>query len=225
MPATLTLTTTDGQLLESVIIPTSLSEVTLAQWIAFISPGGPEADVVMTGLAPEVLDTLSYADRGQILEQLLFLTDASLLRELLPTQGLYEVGNCAYGLQGQAEKYFGAHPELTRLAQGAYLYALYRNPTGSTMPEKKLAAAHAAVLAAPVTDVIADCYHFAASWEHYQSGGRPKSGPRQPGTLRILGHDPATEWDKAHAPAPKPTGWLAKLGLGNLWSPDARAVA
>lgn len=223
MPATLNLTATDGQPIAEVIIPTSMSEVTLAQWIAFISSGSPEADVVMTGLTSEVLDQLSEGNRGHLLQQLLFLTDASLLRELQPTQGLYEIGACAYGLHGQALKYFTAHPELTRLAQGAYLYALYRNPTASTIPEKQLAAAHAAVLATSVIDVLADCYHFAASWEHYQAGGSPKPGPRQPGTLRIAGIGSAAEWDKA--PAPKPTGWLAKLGLGNLWNPDKRAVA
>jgi hypothetical protein len=225
MSAILNLTTTDGQQLAQVTVPTSLSEVTLCQWITFISPGASQADSVMTGLAPEVLDTLSEADRNQILGLLLFLIDAGMLRELQPTQGLYEVGNCAYGLYGQAQKYFAAHPELTRLAQGAYLYALYRNPTGSTMPEKELAAAHAAVLAAPVTDVIADCYHFVASFEYYHTGGRPKPGPKQPSLMRIAGIDSAAEWDKAHAPAPKPTGWLAKLGLGNLWNPDKQAVA
>jgi hypothetical protein len=225
MPASLTLTAIDGQHIAEVTIPTSLSEVTLGQWIAFISPDAPEADAVMTGLAPEVLDTLSGEDRNQILELLLFLADAGMLRELLPTQGLYDVGCCAYGLYGQADKYFAAHPELIRLAQGAYLYALYRNPTAGTMPEKELAAAHAAVLDASVVDVIADCYHFAASWDRYQSKGRPTSGPRQPGLMRIAGLDPATEWDKAHAPAPKRTGWLTKLGLGNLWNPEKRAVA
>ncbi len=227
MPATLTLTATDGQHIAEVTVPTSLSEVTLGQWIIFISPNAPEADAVMTGLAPEVLDTLSDEDRNQILELLLFLTDAGMLRELQPSQGLYEVGACAHGLYGQAQKYFAAHPELTRLAQGAYLYALYRNPTGSTMPAQELADTHATVLAASVVDVIADCYHFVASWEHYQAGGRPQLGPQQPGLLRIAGHNPAAEWDKAYAPTPtpKPTGWLAKLGLGNPWNPDKRAVA
>jgi hypothetical protein len=199
--------------------------VTLSQWITFVAPGSPEADSVMTGLAPEVLDTLSYADRSQILELLLFLTDADTLRELLPTQGLYGVGSCAYGRYEQARKYFLDNPELTRLAQGAYLYALYRNPTSSKMPDDELAAAHAAVLAAPVMDVIADCHYFLASWEHYYSDGRPEPGPRQPGLMRIEGLDPAAEWDKAHAPAPKRTGWLSKLGLGNLWNPEKRAVA
>jgi hypothetical protein len=214
MPATLTLTATDGQHIAEVTIPTSLSDVTLGQWITFISPGSPEVDSVMTGLTPEVLVTLSEADRSQILELLLFLTDASMLRELLPSQSLYEVGNCAYGLQRQAEGYFMAHPELTRLAQGAYLYALYRNPTGSTMSAEELVAAHAAVLAASVVDVIADCQHFLASWERYQAGAT-LPGPRQPGLLLIAG-------DSASA---KPTGWLAKLGLSNLWSQSTRAVA
>lgn len=215
MSATLTLTAADGQHIAKVTIPTSMGEVTLGQWITFISPGSPEVDSVMTGLAQEVLDTLSESDRGRILEHLLFLTDASMLRELLPSADLYEVGNCAYGLYGQAEKHFAAHLDLTRLAQGAYLYALYRNPTGSTMPAEELAAAHATVLTSPITDVIADCYHFVASWEQYQLGGRPQSGPRQPGTLRIMGH----------GPAPTPTDLLSKLGLGSLWNPQKRTLA
>lgn len=213
MSAKLTLTTTDGQLLANVTVPTCLPDVTLSQWLAFVAPNSPEADSVMTGLTPEVLATLQEADRAQLLEHLLFLTEAPVLRELLPTPGLYEIGHCAYGLQCQAQAYFDAHPGLTRLAQGAYLCALYSAPTGSTMAPEQLAAAHAAVLAAPVTEVYADCQYFLASWERNHNG-TTIPGPTQPGLLRIV----------LDAPAP-PTSWLGKLGLGNLWNPSKRAVA
>jgi hypothetical protein len=225
MPATLTLTATDGQLIAEVTVPTSMADVTLGQWITFVTPGSHEADSVMTGLAPEVLDTLRYADRSQILELLLFLTDAGMLRLLQPSQGLYEIGKCAHGLYAQAEEYFVEHPELTRLAQGAYLYALYRNPTSSKMPEQELAAAHAAVLAASVTEVYADCNHFLASWERHQAGTPILSGPTQPGVLRIAFDKNSVPMGGSATPKPKPIGWLTKLGLGNLWNPDKRAVA
>ena len=214
MPATLTLTTVAGQLLSSVVMPTCLADVTLAQWIAFVTPNSPEADAVMTGLSPEVLATLSEADRAHILDLLLFLTDAPVLRQLLPTPGLYEVGHCAYGLSEKASNYFAAHPELTRLAQGAYLYTLYREPLDWRTAPAQIAAAHAAVLAQPVTAVYADCQHFINSWERVQNGVTAL-GPTPPGVLRI-----------AHlAPKAKPSGWLAKLRLGNLWNPAKRAVA
>jgi hypothetical protein len=216
MSAKLTLTTIDGQLLANVTVPTCLPDVTLAQWIAFVAPNSPEADSVMTGLAPEVLATLQEAGRAQLLENLLFLTDAPVLRELLPTPGLYEVGHCAFGLYGQALAYFEAHPELTRLAQGAYLHALYSAPTSSKMPPEQLALTHAAVLAAPVTEVYADCQFFLASWERYQNG-TTLPGPSQPGLLRFA----------VATPAP-PAGWLGKLGLSSLLRPlnsGKRAVA
>lgn len=227
MPAILTLTTADGQLVSEVTIPTSMAEVTLAQWIAFVTPGGPEADVVMTGLTPEVLGALGDNDRAQILEHLMFLTDASMLRQLLPTADLYEVGNCAYGLQRQAQEYFLTHPDLTRLAQGAYLYALYRAPITTTMPANALAAAHAAVLAAPVLEMYADCQHFLASWERVQAG-TTLAGPKQLGLLTIARDEhgaPIQPQPAATSAKPKPTGWLGKLGLGNLWNPAKRAVA
>jgi hypothetical protein len=207
MPATLTLTTTAGQLLANVTVPTCLPEVTLAQWLAFVAPNSPEADSVMTGLTPEIVATLREADRAQIMEHLLFLRDAAVLRELLPTPGLYEIGHCAYGLYLQALTHFEAHPDLTRAAQGAYLYALYSAPAGSKMAPEKLAAAHAAVLAAPVTEVYADCQYFLASWERHVNG-TTLPGPTQPSVLRIL----------LNTPAP-PTGWLGKLGLNTLLSP------
>jgi hypothetical protein len=98
--------------------------------------------------------------------------------------------------------------ELTRLEQGAYLYCLFRDrqlaPFRPT-PEQ-IAAAHAAVLARPVTEVYADCYHFADMWERFQNTPVDMS-----------------RFTQALDKATKPAGWLVKLG--NLWNPTKRAVA
>jgi hypothetical protein len=210
MPATIILTAADGQVIESVTIPTSWADVTLSQYLALGKPGVSSPASVLTGLPPELLESLPDAVGAELGRYLSFALDHEVLLELLPTPGLFEIANCAYGLYQQAEQYEPEYPGAPALACGAYLYALYRNPTSSTMDRELLALAHAAVLARPVTEVYADCAYFLASYKRALAG-ISLPGPFQPGCLRAV------------LPTPEVKGWRAKLG--NLWNPTKRAVA
>lgn len=184
MPTTLTVTT-DGQTAQQLTLPTTWPEVTLAQYLAVLAAGPAAVVPLLAGLSAEALLSLSPADQTLLASRLAFVLDPEPLLALLPTPGLLEIGQSAYGLVQQYEAYAVAHPTALPLAHGAYLYALYRAPTGSRMPEAELADAHAAVLAQPVTAVYADCAHFLASYERAILGtSRP--GPAQPGLLRLV---------------------------------------
>jgi hypothetical protein len=170
MPAILALSTADGQPLTSVPMPITWPEVTLAQYLAVLADGPTALASSLTGLSADALASLSPADQTLLASRLAFVLDPEPLLELLPTPGLLEIGQSAFGLLQQYQAYAAAHPTALPLAQGAYLYALYRAPTASRMPEAELAAAHAAVLAQPVTEVYADCTHFLASYERATMG-------------------------------------------------------
>ncbi|OGX81996.1 hypothetical protein BEN47_05085 [Hymenobacter lapidarius] len=182
-------TDTEGQRLTA---PTAWPEITLAQYLALRAPAAPWV-AVLTGLSPEQLATLPEATRAQLLDRLMFVLDDAPLRELLPTPGLYEVCNCSCGLLLQAQRHAAAHPEASPLAFGAYLHALYSTPAATSVDEQAVAAAHAAVLARPVTEVYADAAHFLASYERCAAGIRT-DGPIQPGLSRIMKTVPAPKW-------------------------------
>jgi hypothetical protein len=210
MSERLTLTTADGNEARQLTVPTSWADVTLNEYLALAVPGIRSPASVLTDLAPELLDNLPDAARTLLGRCLSFAQDHAPLLELLPTPGLFEIGKCAYGLYQQAAQYVADYPGAPALARGAYLYALYRNPTSSKMDHQLLALAHAAVLARPVTEVYADCAHFLASYERALTG-TSLPGPFQPGVLRVV------------LPTPEVKGWRAKLG--NLWSSSKKAVA
>ena len=165
-------------------IPTGWPDVSLAHYLALASPTPPPAELLLTGLSSAQWASLDEADRAALSRQLLFVLDEQPLPQLLPTPGLYEVGRCAYGLYQLAQKQLAATPDAHPLAHGAYLYALYRVPLGTTPTPAEVEAAHAAVLAQPVTEVYADCLFLLASYGRALSGTLP-AGPAQPGLLRL----------------------------------------
>jgi hypothetical protein len=185
MPTNLTLTTTSSQPTQQITLPTAWPEVTLAQYLVILAAGPLAVVPTLTGLSTEALASLSPTDQTLLASRLSFVLDPEPLLALLPTPGLLEIGRSAFGLLQQYETYAVAHPTALPLARGAYLYALYRAPTGSRMPESELAAAHAAVLAQPVTAVYADCAHFLASYERVATG-TIWPGPAQPGLLQLV---------------------------------------
>jgi hypothetical protein len=185
MPEVLTLSTADGQLLTSVSMPTSWADVLLAQYLNVLAAGTASLVTSLTDLSSDLLARLSPADQTLLASRLAFVLDPEPLLELLPMPGLLEIGQSAFGLLQQYQAYAAAHPTALPLAQGAYLYALYRAPTASRFPEAELAAAHAAVLAQPVTEVYADCAHFLTSYERAVTG-TSRSGPAQAGLHRLV---------------------------------------
>ena len=68
------------------------------------------------------------------------------------------------------------------------LYALYLDPVASMASPAHVEATYAAVLAAPITTVYADCLHFLASYQACLTG-QPSEGAEQPGLLRITETD------------------------------------
>lgn len=199
MPASFTLII-DGQPKLGLTVPTSWADVTTAQYLALQAPAAPWL-AVLTGLAPAQVASLSEDAAALLTDRLAFAFDAAPLRELLPTPNLYEVGNCLYGLLLRFEQFLGQHPAAPALTYGAYLCALYQNPVlPSLLDEPALAAAHAAVLATPITETFADAQHLLASYARAQDGST-RPGPRQPG-----GRELAT-------PAPTPRSWWARLRL------------
>ena len=180
MLTTLHLITPDSPTPRAITVPASWADVSTAQYLALQAPDAPWL-AVLTGLAPELLARLRDADAALLTARLAFALDAAPLRALLPTPGLYEVGNCLYGLLLRFEQFLGQHPDAPALAYGAYLCALYRNPVlPSQLDEPTLAAAHAAVLAAPITETFADAQHLLASYTRAKDGST-WSGPQQPG--------------------------------------------
>jgi hypothetical protein len=206
------LATPDSQPIQQLILPASWAEFTLSQYLAAHTRGSAHAPVLrLSGLLDEVLSNLTAEDAEGLLLHLRAALEEDVLAALLPTPGLLEIGSSAWGLYEQAQAHLTATPEAHPLAHGAYLYALYRAPTGSRANEQQLAAAHAAVLAQPVTAVYADCLHFLASYQRAVSG-TSLPGPAQPGILRIV-----------RPVAPAPQTWRARLG--NLWNPTTRLQA
>jgi hypothetical protein len=196
--------------IQQIALPTTWADLTVAQYLALATPGAISLATVLPDLAPEVVAQLSDADQQLLADRVLAELDEQVLADLLPTHGLLEIGRSAYGLYDQAQQYLATIPNAHPLAHGAYLYALYRAPTGSRADEQQLAAAHAAVLARPVTTVYADCLYFLASYRRVGTGA-PAVGVRQSGTLSIA------------KPAFVPQSLRARLG--NLWNPGKQAQA
>ena len=208
MPTTFSLpATADGQPAQQLTLPTFWPDVTLSQYLALAAEGAAPAEQLLTGLTAEQWAALDEASQQQLSQRLLFLTDTQPLAALPPTPGLYAVGRCAYALAQQAAHKLAALPAgAPPLARAAVLYALYRQPAGSTASPAHFEAAHAAVLAAPITAVYADCLHFLASYSAYLTG-EPSTGAEQPGLLRL-----ATAPGRPLTAAPTPRrGLLARL--------------
>ena len=201
MPVTLTLATTDGQPTQQLTLPTSWAEVTLGQYLAAHTAGSAHAPALrLSGLADTVLDSLPVEQAADLAHHLGFASDEAALEALLPTPGLLEIGQSASALYYLAAERLATLPGAHPLAHGASLYAVYRAPSGTRVTPAEAEAAHAAVLAQPVTQVYADCLYFLASY-HRVGTGAPAVGVRQPGTLSIQREEPA-------APA---IGLLARL--------------
>jgi hypothetical protein len=192
-------------------MPTSWAELTLAQYIVLATPGAVALATALPSLTPELLNELNSDEQSALASYVVTMLDEQVLASLLPTPGLLEIGMSAYGLYRQAEKYLTTIPDAHPMAHGAYLYALYRNPTGTTANEQELAAAHAAVLARPVVEVYADCAFFLASYARVGTG-EPAQGVAQPGLLRVQIHT-------------TPTKQSLQARLGNLWNTGNRAQA
>ena len=211
MPTTFSLPTTDGQPAQQLTLPTFWPDVTLGQYLALTAAGAAPAEQLLTGLTAAQWAALDEASQQELSQRLLFLTDTQPLAELPPTPGLYAVGRSAYGLRQQAQQQLAALPaEAPPLARAAVLYALYREPAGSTASPAHYEAAHAAVLVAPITAVYADCVHFLTSYHAYLTG-QPSEGAEQPGLLRLAD---AQGRPLAGGPTPKPAtrrGLLAGL--------------
>jgi hypothetical protein len=199
MPIALTLAT-DGQPAQQLTLPTAWPEVTLAQYLAAHAPGSPHAPALrLSGLADAVLDELPADQADELAYHLVFASDEAALAALLPTPGLLEIGLSAYGLYELAQQWLAATPDAHPLAFGAYLHALYREPVGFRPAPANVEAAHAAVLARPVTEAYADCLYFLASYQRAGTGA-PAVGVAQAGLLRLV---------RPQAPA---SGLLPKLG-------------
>jgi hypothetical protein len=215
MPTALTLATS-GQPAQQLTLPTAWPEVTLAQYLAAHAPGSPHAAPLrMSGLADAVLDELPAEQADELAYHLSFATDEGTLEALLPTPCLLEIGLSAYGLYELAQQWLGAAPDAHPLAFGAHLYALYREPVGFRPNAPDVEAAHAAVLARPVTEVYADCLYFLASYQRAGTGA-PAVGVAQAGLSRLV---------RPQAPA---SGLLAKLsqrlGMPTRRNPKASVI-
>lgn len=196
--------------IQQILLPATWADLTVAQYLALATPGAISLATVLPDLAPEVLAQLSETDQQLLADRVLTELDEQVLADLLPTHGLLEIGLSAYGLYEQAQQYLATIPDAHPLAHGAYLYALYRDPKGNRADEQQLAAAHAAILARPVTEVYADCLYFLASYLRVGTGA-PAVGVRQQGTLWLA------------KPTPVPQSLRARLG--NLWNPGKQAQA
>lgn len=190
MPDILILTSPDGSEAHRVTLPTSWADVTTAQYLALLEPTAPWV-AQLTGLAPDVLASLSEGDAVLLTDRLSFALEHGPLLQLLPTPALYEVGNCCYGLLLRSEEFLAAHPDVPALMYGAYLCALYRGPLLPDALDKEiLAGAYAAVLAAPITETFADAQHLLASYAHAKDGST-LPGPRQAGMSQLMPVEPA----------------------------------
>ena len=207
MPAVLILTAADGHAAQQLTLPMAWPEVTLAQYLAAHAPGSSHTPALrLSGLPDAVLDELPAEQATELAHHLAFAADEDALAALLPTPGLLEIGLSAYGLYELAQqRLVAATPDAHPLDFGAYLYALYWEPTEFRPAPADVAAAYTAVLARPVTEVYADCLYFLISYQRAASG-TSLPGPAQPGTLRI-----------ARPVAPAPPTWRTRLG--NLWNP------
>ncbi|MVN78089.1 hypothetical protein GO988_17300 [Hymenobacter sp. HMF4947] len=166
-------------------MPTRWADLTVATCVQLARPDSPPIEQVLSGLTVEQVTQLSEDEQATLTRQLLFFFDIEPLQQLQPTPGLFEVGHCAYGRYCQAQEWLATQSSAPELARGAYLYALFRHPTSSRATDQELAAAHAVVLASPVTEVYADCLFFLASYERALSGNLP-AGLYQPGLRRIV---------------------------------------
>jgi len=186
-------------LAQSVNLPTTWTDLTVAQYLALATPGAISLAAVLPDLTPDMLAQLSTAEQELLATRVLAALDEQVLADLLPTPGLLEIGLSAHGLYQQAQRYLATIPDAHPLAHGAYLYALYREPAGFTANVAQIEAAHASVLARPITEVYADCRYFLASYRRVGTGAS-HTGVAQAGCLRIV------------AASAKKAGLLTQLG-------------
>jgi hypothetical protein len=165
-------------LTQTLHLPTTWAALTVAQYLALVTPGAMPLAAVLPDLAPDALAQLDAAEQEALTTHLLATLDEQVLAALLPTPGLLEAGLSAYGLYQQAQKYLATIPDAHPLAHGAYLYALYWEPSGFTASVAQVEVAHANVLVRPVTEVYADCCYFLASYLRVGTGA-PRTGATQ----------------------------------------------
>ena len=155
-------------------VPTQWADVTLGQYIARFAPEPGDTRrpaEVLCGLSAGYLDNMAADDVRYLANLLAFSTDTTDVLALLPTPGLPDIGSLPYGILLEAQGYIGANPERPMLAHGPYLLALYRVQLAyGKYDVAKVAAAEAALLAAPVTESYADMNHFLNSWSNWLKG-------------------------------------------------------
>lgn len=142
-------------------VPTSWADVTLATFIALEAPEPDDQRrpaELLCGLPAGYLDNLAADDVRYLSNLLAFATEPEDVYELHPTPDLPEVGSLPYGTLLLAQQRFSEAPERPWLQSAAYLLALYRTQlTFGKYSAEKVAAAEAALLASPCTEVLADC--------------------------------------------------------------------
>ena len=212
MPATLTLQPT-GQVLT---VPTSWYDVTLATFVALFAPEPDDerrpAELLL-GLAAGALDPLAADDVAYIGNLLAFAEQPGDVYALHPTVGLPEVGSMSYGTLALATQHIQAanatyqeqlaeagvtdpqaEAQCPWLRYAAYLLAIYRvEMTYGKYDHKRVQAAEAALLAAPVTETLPDAQYFFLGYTKYTSATHltPRTSPSPAMTKSKLGQKPS----------------------------------
>lgn len=174
MPAYYTLTSTaPGAAPVSFTLPTGWHEVTMATYLRLLTPHPTDSLLsILSGLVPAVIDQLQADDVVLLADTLSFALDHTELLELPPSPGLPDVGSAPYGLLQLATLAVNNLPEgAPALAAGPYLAALYRmHQVWGVADDAKVAAAEAAILASPCTEVVADCFFLLKGYNSCMSG-------------------------------------------------------